>query len=105
MKEEAALTLEDIFSELESDLTGLMESGIQQKRLPDDIDAWQLAERWKVDISSARRRARAIIKSGGSKWQWIKVHDARSPRGIMILRKAENGKKAESSSGGNHKRK
>jgi len=103
MKKDPTLTLEDIFSELEGDLRGLGGNRFQEERLPRDVDAWQLAERWDLDVSSARRTAKHLVSTG--KWQWIRVRDPRCPQGLMVLRKAENGKKAESSSGGNHKRK
>ena len=105
MKKEStlALTLEDIFSELETDLRELGGNWFQEERLPNDVDAEQLAGKWNVDISSARRKARVLTKTG--KWQWVRVSDPRCPQGLMVLRKAENGKKAESSSGGNRNRK
>ena len=103
MKKDPTLTLEDIFSELEGDLRGLGGNRFQEERLPRDVDAWQLAERWDLDVSSARRTAKHLVSTG--KWQWIRVRDPRCPQGLMVLRKAENGQKAESSSGGNHKRK
>ena len=103
MKKDPTLTLEDIFSELEGDLRGLGGNRFQEERLPRDVDAWQLAERWDLDVSSARRTAKHLVSTG--KWQWIRVRDPRCPQGLMVLRKAENGKKAEPSSGGNHKRK
>ena len=103
MKKDSTLTLEDVFSELEVDLRGLGGNRFQEERLPHDVDAWQLAERWDLDVSSARRTAKHLVSTG--KWQWIRVRDPRCPQGLMVLRKAENGKKAESSSGGNHKRK
>ena len=97
MKKEATLTIEDVFSELETDLRKLGGNWFQETRLPNDVDADQLAEKWNVDISSARRKARVLTKTG--KWQWIRVSDPRCPQGLMVLRRAENGKKEESSSG------
>ena len=98
MKKEStlALTLEDIFSELETDFRELGGNWFKEERLPNDIDGMQLAEKWNLNISSARRKARVLVKTG--KWQWIRVSDPRCPQGLMVLRKAENGKKAKSSS-------
>ena len=103
MKKETTLTLEDVILELESDLGVLEGSWFRHERMPNDVDAIQLSERWNLDVSSARRRARRLVATG--KWQWVRVNDPKCPQGLMVLRKAENGKKAESSSGGNNKRK
>src|SRR3990167_6534321 len=97
MKKDSTLTLEDVFSELETALRELGGNWFQEERLPNDVDAEQLAGKWNVDISSARRKARVLTKTG--KWQWIRVSDPRCPQGLMVLRRAENGKKAESPSG------
>ena len=103
MKKDTTLTLEDVILELESDLGVLEGSWFRHERMPNDVDAIQLSKRWNLDVSSARRRARRLVATG--KWQWVRVNDPKCPQGLMVLRKAENGQKAKSSSGGNHKRK
>ena len=103
MKKDSILTLEDVFSELETDLRELGGNWFKEERLPNDVDGMQLAEKWNLDISSARRKARVLVKTG--KWQWIRVSDPRCPQGLMVLRRAENEQKGKSSGGEKSKHK
>ena len=101
-QQENGQDIESLLLELESDLEELKGGWFRRKRLPGDIDAIQLAEREDIDVSSARRLARDLAKTG--KWEWLRVRDPRSSQGLMVLRKAENGKKADTTRGGKSKR-
>ena len=101
MKKDNTLTIEDVFSELETDLREMGGNWFREERLPNDVDGMQLAEKWHLDISSARRKARLLVKTG--KWKWLRVSDPRVPQGLMVLRRTENGQKATSSEKPKHR--
>lgn len=103
MKKEPIVTLEDVMSELERDLRIVKGEAFREQRLPGDVDAIQLSEQWGLNVSSVRRIARQLESTG--KWQWIRVRDPRSPQGLNVLRRVQNGKKSDTTSGDKRKRK
>jgi hypothetical protein len=77
------LTIEDILSEMESEIELL------SPRLDSDVDIEQLMARWNCGWNVAKRRGNQLTRTG--KWEWVKVIGSHGRR-ILVLRKPTNGK-------------